>query len=127
MTTFIDILLAILILTASGLCIYLIFTLKTLLQEAETIRKDIHNLVEKALPILDNLNDVSNRASKVVNGIEDYWDEVDSSIKRVKEKIANFTSLKTFQSDDNPAKDLIKNLRAFVKGISAFWQTFKKK
>jgi len=127
MTTFIDILLAILILAASGLCIYLIYTLKTLLREAEAIRRDVHNLVEKALPILDNLNDVSNRASTVVNGIENYWDEVDSSIKKVKEKIANFTSLKTFQSDDNPAKDLIKNLRAFVKGISAFWQTFKKK
>ncbi|MEG8947021.1 DUF948 domain-containing protein [Rosettibacter firmus] len=123
----INILLVILIISASVLCIYLIFTLKSLIREAEAIRKDVHDIVEKALPVLENLNDVSNRASRVVSDIENYWEEVDSSIKKIKEKIANFTSLKTFQGNDNPAKDFIKNLRALFKGISTFWQTFKKK
>ncbi len=127
MNLVIEILLAVLILSASALCIYLIFVLKTLLKNAASIQKDVSNLVEKALPLLENLNDVSNRASKVVNGIENYWDEVDNSIKRVKEKVKNFTSLKSIQNDENPVKDLIKNLKAFFKGLSAFWQTFKKK
>lgn len=127
MEVIVDILLAVLILLASVLCVYLIFTLKALLRSAEAIQKDVRSLIDKMMPILENLNDVSNRASRVVNGIENYWDEIDSSIKRVKEKIANFTSPKSFQNNESPIRDFIKNLRAFVKGISTFWQTFKKK
>lgn len=127
MITLIYILLAILILSASALCIYLIIMLKKILQEVEAVRKDVDNLVDKAIPILNNLSEVSQRTNKVVSEIEHYWNEIDNSIKKVREKVANFTSLKTFQNDENPAKDLIKNLRAFVKGISTFWQTFKRR
>ncbi|MCX7797404.1 MAG: hypothetical protein N2249_02130 [Melioribacter sp.] len=127
MEVLIDILLAVLILLASVLCIYLIFTLRALLKSAEAIQKDVSKLVDRVIPVLDNLTEVSNRATRVVNGIEGYWEELDNSIKRIREKLANFTSPKSYQSNENPIKDFIKNLRAFVKGISTFWQTFKKK
>lgn len=125
--TIIEIFLIILIISASALCIYLIFTLKKITKEAEAVRIDIHNLVEKALPVLDDLAEVSVRANRVVKEVENYWDEIDSAIKNLKEKVSNFTSLKAFRSQENQVKDFVSNLRAFVKGISAFWQSFKSK
>lgn len=127
MITLINFLLVILILSASALCFYLIISLKKIIQQAEAIRKDIHLLIDKAIPILEDFSKVSNRANKVTSDIENYWNEIDNSIKKVREKVASFTSLKTFQNDENPVKDFIKNLRAFIKGLSTFWQTFKRK
>ncbi len=124
--TIVEVFLILLIISASALCIYLIITLKKIIQEAEAIRKDVHNLVEKTLPVLDSLNEVSQRANKVVSEVEGYWDEIDNSIKNLKRKVSDFTSFKTFHDEDNPANNLIKNLRAFFKGLYTFWQTFKR-
>lgn len=123
--TLIEGFLILLILSASVLCIYLIITLKKIIHEAEAIRKDVHNLVEKTLPVLDSFNEISQRANRVVSEVENYWDEIDRSIKNLKNKVSDFTSFKTFRNEDNPAGNLIMNLRAFIKGLYTFWQTYK--
>ncbi len=122
--TVIDLLLIILILSASALCIFLIFTLKKLLKEVEAVRTDVHNFIEAANPVLENLADVSQRANRIE--AENYWGELDRSIKKIKEKVSDVKSLKIFRDAESPAKDLISNLKAISKGISAFWQAFKR-
>ena len=124
--TVIDLLLIILILSASALAIYLIFSLKILMTKVEAVSSDIHNFIEKANPVLQELADVSQRANKIVTEAENYWEELDRSIKNVKEKVSDIRNLNFFRDAENPAKDLIKNLKAFVKGFSAFWQVFKR-
>jgi ABC-type transporter Mla subunit MlaD len=124
--TLIDVLLIILILLASSLCIFIIFSLRKLLIRVEAVSTDIQKFLEKANPILDNLADVSQRANRIVTEAENYWDELDSSIKKLKQKVSDITSLNIFKDVEHPAKDLIRNLKAFSKGISAFWQAFKR-
>ena len=123
--TVIDLLLIILILSASALAIYLIFSLKKLMTKVEAVTSDIHNFIEKANPVLEELSDVSHRANKIVTEAENYWEELDRSIKKVKEKVSDIRSLNFFRDTENPANDLIKNLKAFAKGFSAFWQALK--
>lgn len=124
--TVIDLLLIILILSASALCIYLIFVLRNLLKKVEAVSSDVHNFIEKANPVLDELTSVSRRANKIVTEAENYWEELDRSIKKLKEKVSDIKNLNFFHDAENPAKDLIKNLKAFSKGISTFWQAFKR-
>ena len=121
----IDILLIILILSASALCIFLIFYLKKLIDHVEAVRKDVHELVEKTTPVLENLDDVTRRANRVVSEVENYWYEIDSSIKKVRERISGLTSLKRYTDAENPVSELIKNLKALTKGFVAFWQAIK--
>lgn len=121
----IDILLIILILSASALCIFLIFYLKNLVDHVEAVRKDVHELVEKTTPVLENLDDVTRRANRVVSEVENYWNEIDSSIKKVRERISGLTSLKRYTDAENPVSELIKNVKALTKGFVAFWQAIK--
>jgi ABC-type transporter Mla subunit MlaD len=94
--------------------------------KVEAVSSDIHNFIEKANPVLQELADVSQRANKIVTEAENYWEELDSSIKKLKEKVSDIRSLNFFRDAENPAKDLIKNLKAFSKGFSAFWQAVKR-
>ena len=121
----IDILLIILILSASTLCIFLIIYLKKLVDQVEAVRKDVRELVEKATPVLENLDDVTRRTNSIVSEVENYWKEIDSSIKKVRERISGLTSLKTFTDAENPVSELIKNVKALTKGLIAFWQAVK--
>ncbi|MFA5804633.1 MAG: DUF948 domain-containing protein [Melioribacteraceae bacterium] len=121
----IDILLIILILSASALCIFLIIYLKKLVDHVEAVRKDVRELVEKTTPVLENLDDVTRRANRMVSEVENYWNEIDSSIKKVRERISGLTSLKRFTDAENPVSELIKNVKALTKGVIAFWQAIK--
>jgi len=124
--TIINLLLIVLIISASTLCVYLIFSLKKLLKEVEAVRSDIHGFIEKANPVLENLAEVTNKANRIVSEAENYWDELDGSIKRLKQKVSDITSFKVFRDTENPADGLIKNIRALYKGASAFWQAFRR-
>ncbi len=125
--TVIEILLIILILAATVLCIYVIISLKKLNEQIEILQKDVKQLVDNTIPVLNNLNEVTSKANRIVSGAENYWDEIDRSIKNLKEKVSDLTSFTRFRDAENPAKDLIKNLRALFKGAAAFWSEFKRR
>ncbi len=120
-----EIFLIILTLAATALCIYVIISLRKILQQMDVMQKDFKQLIDSSIPVLNNLNEVASRANRIVSGAEHYWDEIDNSIKNLKEKVSNMTSLTRFRDAENPVKDLIKNLRALFKGASAFWSEFK--
>lgn len=124
--TVIDLLLIILIILASALIVYSMLTIKKLTTKVEAVTSDIHNFIEKANPVLEELALVSKRANKIVTEAENYWDEIDRSIKRMKEKISDIKSLNFVHDVENPAKDLIKKIKAISKGISTFWKAYKR-
>lgn len=125
--TFIDILLIILILSASTLCVFAIIYLKRITDQVEAVRKDVHEFISKTNPVVENLEVATRKANRIVSDIENYWEEIDTSIKNLRERITGFTSLKNLRDVEYPAKDLIKNIKAFVKGASAFWNAFKRR
>lgn len=125
--TVIDILLIILILSASALCIFAILYLKRITAQVEAVRMDVHQFIEKTNPLVENIEQVTRRANRVVTEIEGYWDEIDNSIKNIRERISGLTNLNNLRNVEYPAKDLIKNIKAFTKGASAFWSAFKRR
>lgn len=123
----IDLLLIVLILSASALCIFAILYLKRITENVEAVRKDVHEFVRKTDPIIENLEGMTRKVNRIVSEVEYYWDEIDISIKKIRERISGLTSLKNFRDVEYPAKDLIKNIKAFTKGASAFWNAFKRR
>ena len=86
--TIIDIFLIILILSASALSLFAISYLKRITEQVEAVRKDVHQLIEKTNPVVENLEEVTRRANRIVSEVENYWEEIDSSIKKVRERIS---------------------------------------
>ncbi|MFA7229314.1 MAG: hypothetical protein WC061_09785 [Melioribacteraceae bacterium] len=123
--TVIDILLIVLIISASALCVTAIIYIKRISSQVESANKDIHEFIQKVNPVVENLEEVSRRANRIVTEIENYWDEIDGAIKTIRERISGLTSLKKLHDVEYPAKDLIKNIKALTKGASAFWNAFK--
>ena len=125
--TVIDVLLIILIISATALCIYVIIYLGKLNRQIDALQNDVKQIVDNTVPLLNNLNEVTSRANRIVTEAENYWDEIDRSIKKLKEKASDLTSLSRFRDEENPTKDLIRNLRALFKGVSSFWREYNRK
>jgi uncharacterized protein YoxC len=123
--TVINIFLILLIISASALCIFAIVYLKRIFEQIVVVKNDIHQIVQTTLPVLENLEDVTRRANKIVTEAENYWDEIDRSIKNLRERVTNLKSLSKLRDAQNQATDLIKNFKAFAKGFNAFWQEYK--
>ncbi len=128
--TLLDILLVILIIAAIALCVYLIISLKNMNETLNSIQNDIHNLSEKTIPILDNLDDTSKRINQIAAKAENHFNDFSNSIENFRDKIyeigndftASFSSPK---SDKPQVFGLIKTLSGISKGIFAFWRKLK--
>jgi len=127
MSTLVEVLLAILIIVATALCIYLIAVLKKLVVQLSDLQKDIKQLVDTTIPVLKNLNEVTLKANRIVSSAENYWEGIERSIETVRMKFSNITSLSRFDGTEYPARSVVQNVKAFVKGATAFWQELKRR
>jgi hypothetical protein len=127
MDTVLGIFLTILIITATVLCIYSILVMKKLVQQVGELQKDVKQLVNNTIPVLQNLNDVALKANRIVSSAENYWEGIERSIENVRLKFSSLTSTSRFDGTEYPARNLIQNAKALAKGIGAFWQEFRRR
>lgn len=88
------------------------------------MRKEIHQLVEKTIPVFEKLDVAADKANKIVSEVEGYWEDLESSINNLKQKVSNITSFKKTTSE-NSVTDFIRNLRAISRGLVSFWDALK--
>lgn len=120
----IDVLLVILIASASALCIYLIFTLNKLRKSIEVIQSDIHVISEKTVPVLENLDEITKKAAQITSDTEEQISELKAFIQNIKEKVNRVVDLPGKINPENRISELLKNLNAVAKGFSVFWSKF---
>ena len=125
--TLIDIFHMVLILSAFSLCIFVFVYLKRFFEMVEAVREDIHQFVENTIPVLNNLEEVTQRANRIVTEIEGYWEEINRSIRTLRQKILNLRSWNKFSDSQNQTSEFIKTFRSVAKGISVFWSEYKHK
>lgn len=121
-----DIFLIILSIAATVLCIYLILTLKKIVAQIDNLQKEVKQLVDNTIPVLKNINDVTLKANRIVSSAEDYWEGIERSIENVRNKFSRLTGVTRNDGEEFPARNFIQNIKALSKGISAFWQEFRK-
>jgi len=84
-------------------------------------------LVEKTIPILSNLKDITQRVNRIISEAEGYWEEINISIRNLREKILKFSSGEKSRDAQKQISEIRKNLRSITKGISGFWIEYKRK
>jgi hypothetical protein len=89
------------------------------------MRKDIHQLVEKTIPVFEKLDTAADKANRIVSEVEGYWVDLESSINNLKQKVSNITSFNKTTTSENSVSDFIRNLRAISRGLVSFWDALK--
>lgn len=124
-----DILIALLLVAVIFLVIYLIFFLKRALQSIENLEEDVHQLSLKSYPILDDLNDCIQKINEIADQAQEKITDVNEAFNSVKSIIQKFIPQKGSSEREGENKnhiyDLIKNIQAVSKGVSAFWKSYK--
>ena len=119
--TVLDVFLLILIIVAIVLGVYLIITLNKLNKTLDNVQKDMHSFNNQLEPILGNLTTISQKAVNISEETEKRVFDLGNSIQNVKNTVNKFSFKKNGNTQGNPVQDLIANVRAISKGISAFW------
>jgi uncharacterized protein YoxC len=125
-----DILLAILILAAIFLCVYLIVFFRKSTSAIEKLQEDVHQLKIEIDPVLSNLNSISDNIVNVTNTIENQVSSCGRLVDEAKEKVENLLNIEKKikeNIENSPLADLYKKLIGVSKGISAFWETYTRK
>lgn len=121
----IEILIIIALILVSALIVFCFVTLKKLNRSIDVLSADVHRLIDSTIPVLDNLNEASNKIAKVANDAESHMNELNEFISNARYKLNSLSARFKEGTDQNPVINLIKNLSALSKGISAFWEKYK--
>lgn len=124
--TFIYVLLAVLLFSGSALCIYSIISLKRMTESIDSIKGDFHKLVDETIPVINNLDKITEHAISVSSTTERQVLDINDKIEEFKNKLFNFKQKFSKAGTDNQVITLINNMRAVVKGISAFIKDISK-
>lgn len=98
MTLTINILLLVLIISATCLCVFLIVYLKKYFKQIEAVCKDFNQLVANTIPILNNLEEVTSCTNRMITDVEEYWEKIDHSIKSLQKIVSIFGSWKLIRA-----------------------------
>lgn len=128
METVVQIFSVLLLIAASLLCIYLIIYLKKIVEVISDVRRDINQLSQNLLPLVESLQNLSNSIIEVSEDVKSQISKVRWIFDEVKER---FEKLFIFeqrmkQAVEVPANNLFNNLQAIKKGVSTFFTALKK-
>jgi methyl-accepting chemotaxis protein len=109
--------------SVSALCIYLIVVLIRLKDLLILIRKDLGEIGEKAKPVLENLNTITDHMKSVSEKVDEQVGLVKGSLESVKQAADNFVALeeRLQASVEEPIMRLGAILGAVVNRVATFF------
>ncbi len=111
------------LISASALCIYLIVVLSRLKEVLTVLQKDLAEIGEKAKPVLENLEVITERLKSIAGKIDDQVGLVKGSIESVKYAADNIMAFeqRIQESLEEPVLRFTSILAALVSRISSFF------
>ncbi|MBK7106332.1 MAG: hypothetical protein IPH62_13715 [Ignavibacteriae bacterium] len=120
--TILDVLLVILIIVAIIVGIYLIFALRKINNTLDIVREDINILNNRLEPILENLTIITEKFAKISEETERRIFDISNTIQNVRNTVSKLSFRNENYAGRNPVQDLLNNVSAISKGVSAFWR-----
>lgn len=118
-----EIFLLILIIVGIALGVYLIIALRKMNVTLDYVQRDLSNVNEKLGPILDNVKVITDKAVNISDEAEKRVLDIGNTLQNVRNTVSKFSITgKGSSSNRSPVQDLLSNLTAASKGVSAFWQ-----
>jgi uncharacterized protein YoxC len=118
----------ILLISASLLCLALIYYLYKITKSVEEIKNNINELAANMRPLIASTTDLSEKLSDITSearGQIRVAQDVVTSVKNRVDTILGFEE-RIRRGIEEPALGLIRNVSAVVNGLSAFWNAYKK-
>ncbi len=123
----VEILIVIALVIASVLGLYLIKLVKRLFITLDIVETKVKELDDKVTPLLLELKQMANSGNTVVEFAKEQTEFASEIVGSIKDKFGGFVTkdaTKDSTSQSN-AKNLVTNLRAFVKGATSFISELK--
>lgn len=118
----------ILLISASSLCIALIYYLYKITKSFEEIKNDVKELAADMKPLIASTTELSESLSTITaeaRGQMQLTRNMVSNIKHRVDMILGFEE-RIRRGIEEPVLSLVRNVSAVVNGVNAFWNSYKK-
>ena len=124
-----EILTVILLISASALCIALIYYLYRIVKSVHSISLNIEELSFKLIPLIESTREVSEKLIHITNEIESQLQISKSLISDIRERADKILKVETKirSGIENTLMPIIKNVNAVGIGVGSFWKSYKQK
>ncbi|MEO8230969.1 MAG: hypothetical protein ABI638_01720 [Ignavibacteriota bacterium] len=124
-----EILVIISLISASALCLALIYFFYQIVKSLHSISVSIQELSYKIAAFLDSIADLSKKITRVINEIESQLHISKSIIINVKEHVDKILDAETKIRNgiENAVMPIAKNISAVGKGFGSFWKNYRNK
>lgn len=119
----------ILLISASLLCLFLIFYIYRITKSFNQIKDEVKKISSKLDPFIESMTGLSNRMNEISDGVKEPVELVRTTVNDVKNRvntILNFEA-KIRKGVEDPVFRLIRTLTAMVNGIEAFLKNYNKR
>jgi archaellum component FlaC len=125
----IQILTVVLFVSASALCIALIYYLNKIVKSVQSINKDMNELSANLKPLIQSATELSDHIIKITSEAKDQLRISRSILSDFRERADKLLSIenKIRSGVEDAVMPFVKNLNAVGKGVETFWRNFKNK
>lgn len=119
----------VLLLSASALCIALIFYLNKIVKSVQSINNNIYDLSANIKPLIQTSIELSDNLNKMTSKATEQLDISKSIISDFRDRADKLLSIeyKIRSGVEDAVIPFVKNLNAVGKGVETFWRNFKNK
>jgi uncharacterized protein YoxC len=110
-------------LSVIALCAFLVAFLVGLKATLQALEKDVRDLTTRALPILDNVEVITDKVRNIADNIDDQVELIKDSISSIREIANNVVDLERRIQEriEEPVLETVGTIAAVLKGVRAFF------
>jgi uncharacterized protein YoxC len=110
-------------LSVIALCAFLVAFLVRLKGTLQALEKDVRDLTTRAMPILDNVEVITEKIRNIADNIDDQVELVKDSINSIREIANNVVDLERRIQEriEEPVLETVGTIAAVLKGVRAFF------
>lgn len=118
----------ILLISASLLCIALIYYLYKITKSFEEIKNDVRELAAEMKPLIESATQLSEKLSNITSEARGQMQTTRDVVMNIKHRVDMILGFeeRIRRGIEEPILGLVRNVSAIVNGVNAFWNSYKK-
>lgn len=118
----------ILLISASLLCLALIFYLNKITKSFEEIKNNVKGLAVDIKPLIESTTELSEKLSNITSDVSSQVQITRNMVMNVKQRVDMILGFESRirRRIEEPVMGLVRNFSAIINGINAFWNAYKK-
>lgn len=114
--------------SASVLCLALVFYIRKITNSIGKIEADIRELANEMKPLIHSYTELSDRINYLTDDVQNEVNSLHGIVGNVKERIDVVLKLeeKVRRGIEGPLYELSKNISAVINGVNTFWNAYRK-